>query len=180
VWIRRSKRDRADHAVELGEELPPAVAVEFAAVVRRQAVMVAEHHGAQPLGPATRARSCSSSTGKPRNAAGNQQPHVERRGFGQVGQQPAVPFDTHAALGERGGDLVCLAGRQRVRTGHDVEQEREIARGAGHRTDSGATMPRVAASPSVGWCAQTPPIRPKTCPPCGRGPTECWWCRRSR
>ena len=109
-------RDRAHHGVELGEELPPAVAVELAAVVRLDPVAVAEHHGAQPHGVETlvvRAQSGGVGPqllvrfdGKTRNGARNQQLHVERRGFGQIGQQWTVPFDAGAAVDERVGHPV--------------------------------------------------------------------------
>lgn len=40
----------------------------------------------------------------------------------------------------RQGHVVGLAERQRVRSGHDVEQEREVAGGARHRTDDGEVV----------------------------------------
>ena len=44
--------------------------------------------------------------GKTCDGAREQQLRVERRGFGQVGQQRTVPFDAGAAVGERVGDPV--------------------------------------------------------------------------
>ena len=160
------------------------MAVELAAVVRLDPVAVAEHHGAQPRRVETlvvRAQSGGAGPqllvrfdGKTCDGARKQQLRVERRGFGQIGQQRTVPFDAGAAVDERVGHpvharphggpgrnermlvedqdpefaeplvargrqrhVVRHAERQRVRSGHDVEQEREVAGGARHRTDDG-------------------------------------------
>lgn len=48
VRERGSGRDGTHHGVELGEELPPAVAVVLATVARIDPVMVAEHHAVKP------------------------------------------------------------------------------------------------------------------------------------
>ncbi len=160
------------------------MAVALATAVRLDPVAVAEHHAAQPRRIETLVVCAQSGgagpqllvrfDGKTRNEAREQQVRVEHRGFGQIGQQRTVPFDTGAAVDQRVGhpvharphsgpgrnermlledqdpevaepfvargrqrQVVRHTERQRVRSGHDVEQEREVAGSARHRTDDG-------------------------------------------
>lgn len=95
VRERGGGRDRAHHHIELREQLPPAVAVQFAAVVRLEPVAVAEHHGAQPCrveALVVRAQSGDAGPqlivrvdGKTCDGARNQQLAVDRPGLGQIG-----------------------------------------------------------------------------------------------
>jgi hypothetical protein len=92
------------------------VAVELAPVVRLHPVAVAEHHGAQSRRAETLVVCAQAGgagpqllmgfDGKACDGAREQQLRVERRGFGEIGQQWTVPFDAGAAVDKRVGDSV--------------------------------------------------------------------------